>query len=96
MSPEAFKKSEKELINSTLQKILDDLSEIKVGQELTYNDLSDEFEELKDLYYLNKKNWMQLFNGKITEMVAGDVISETLSKDIVRILAENYDTLISG
>ncbi len=33
---------------------------------------------------------------KITEIVAGGVISETLSIDIVRILAENYDTLISG
>jgi hypothetical protein len=96
LPPEDFKKFERELLNTTLQTILDDLNEIKLGQQLTYNDLSDEFDELKDLYYLNKKNWMQLFNGKITEMVAGGVISETLSKDIVRILAENYDKLIAS
>ena len=96
LSNESFSRNERILLNVTLQKILDDLNSLKVGQELTYNDLSEEFEELKDLYYLNKKNWLQLFQGKITEMVAGGILSETISKEIVKILSENYTDLISG
>jgi len=96
LTPESFNKIEKETINETLQIILDDLNKLKLGQEITYNDLSDEFEELKDLYYLDKKNWLQLFQGKVSEMVAGGVISETVSKSIVKILFENYEKLIGG
>lgn len=95
LMPEDFSKKEKKSINETLQKILDDLNKLKLGQELSYNDLSNEFDELKDLYYLNKKNWLQLFQGKVSEMVAGGVISETISKDVVKILSENYEKLIS-
>lgn len=96
LSTENFTKTEKNSTNETLQKILSELNYLKFGQELTYNNLSDEFEELKDLYYLNKKNWLQLFNGKVTEMVAGGVLSETISKEIVNVLSENYNKLISG
>jgi hypothetical protein len=94
LTPVDFNQNEKKSTNEVLKKILDDLNEIKVGQEVSYNDLSDGFDELKDLYFLNKKNWMQLFNGKVSEMVAAGVVSETVSKDIVKILAKNYDKLI--
>lgn len=96
LTPEDFTLNDRQTINGTLQLILDELNTLKLGQELTYNDLSEEFEELKDLYYLNKRNWMQLFQGKVAEMVAGGVISETVSKGIVRILSENYEKLIVG
>lgn len=96
LTPESFNQVEKGTINKTLQIILDELNELKLGQEITYNDLSNEFEELKDLYYLDKKNWLQLFQGKVSEMVAGGVISETVSKSIVKILSENYEKLIAG
>ena len=96
LTPEDFTKIQRKTINDTLQFIVEDLNKIKLGQELTYNDLLEEFEELKDLYYLRKKNWMQLFQGKVTGMVAGGVISETVSKEIVKILTENYEKLIGG
>ena len=35
------------LFNETLQKILENLNTLKLGQEVTYNDLFEEFEELK-------------------------------------------------
>lgn len=92
--PSDLKRNDRLLLNKTLQKILDDLNELKLGQELTYNDLSEEFDELKNYYFLNKRNWKQLFQGKLTEMIAGGIISETLSKEIVKILSENYDKLL--
>ncbi len=94
ISPVDFNMSERQVLNQALQQIINDLNLLKLGQELTYNDLSAEFEELKDLYFLNKKNWLQLFNGKLTEMIAGGIISETVSRQIVKVLSEHYESLI--
>lgn len=96
LTPENFTRNERREINVTLELILSDLNKLKLGQELTYNDMSAEFEELKDFYFLNKKNWLQLFQGKVTEMIAGGIISETLSKRIIETLSENYDKLIAS
>ena len=96
LNPEDFSRAEKTSLNQTLQKIVEDLNTIKLGQQITYDDLKDEFEELKDLYYLNKKNWVQLFSGKLSEMVAGGVISETISKDVAEIIKKSYKDLISS
>lgn len=52
-----FTVQEKTDINESLQSIIADLDEIKMGQELTYDDLLAELNELKEFYYLNKKNW---------------------------------------
>jgi hypothetical protein len=96
LKPEDFSSDEKASLNKTLQKIVDDLNIIKLGQQITYDDIKDEFEELKDLYFLNKKNWVQLFNGKLYEMVAGGVISETISKDLAEIIKNSYKDLINS
>ena len=89
-----FSSIEKQSINESLQKILDDINLLKLGQELTYDDFKEEFEELKDLYYLKKKNWVQLFVGKLTDMVVSGVIKETVGKEIIEIIKSNYKDLI--
>jgi len=96
LHPEDFSRDEKTSLNQTLQKIVEDLNTIKLGQQITYDDVKDEFEELKDLYYLNKKNWVQLFTGKLSEMVAGGVISETISKNLAEIINNSYKDLINS
>ena len=66
---------------------------LKKGQELIYNDLLNEIEELKELYFLGKKNWKQLLAGKIIEMVTGGVLNETVSKELIElteIATKNY------
>lgn len=95
INPEDFTSIEKKSINENLEKILTELNQIKLGQALTYDDLSKEFEDLKDLYFLNKKHWSQIFTGKLTEMVASGVISEAYSKKIIDLISENYDKLLS-
>lgn len=96
LNPEDFSRDEKTSLNQTLQKIVEDLNTIKLGQQITYDDVKDEFEELKALYYLNKKTWVQLFTGKLSELVAGGVISETISKDLAEIIKNSYKELISS
>lgn len=90
-----FSIPERNINNESLTRIVDDLNKIKLGQELTYNDLYDELQELKEYYFLNKKHWTQLFIGRISEMVAGGVISETVSKEIVSTVMKNYQGLIN-
>jgi hypothetical protein len=89
-----FTMPERNDINESLQKIIADLELIKMGQELTYDDLVDELNELKEFYFLNKKNWSQMLIGKLLEMVASGVISEATSKAIVATISENYKGLI--
>lgn len=81
-------------INESLQKILADLDKIRLGQEITYDDLTTELEDLKEFYYLNKKHWSQMLIGRLTEMVAGGIISETISKGIVETVTKNYSGII--
>jgi hypothetical protein len=88
-----FLRPEKDNLNETLEKILQDLNSLKFGQEITYNDFASEFEELKDMYFLDKKNWSQLFMGKLTEMIASGVVSETMSKEIAGLIKSNYTNL---
>jgi hypothetical protein len=80
--------------NETLQKLIEDINQLKIGQRIIYDDFSEEFEELKSFYYLNKKNWAQLLAGKITTMVAGGIVNETVSKDIVDLIEVYYENLI--
>lgn len=90
-----FNTKERIEINNSLQKIIEDLEKIKLGQEITYDNLSDELNELKEFYYLNKKHWVQLLIGRLTEMVASGVVSETVSKEILQTVLKNYSGLIT-
>lgn len=94
LSPTDFNIQERADINESLLKIQDELDKIKMGQEITYDDLLKELIDLKDFYYLNKKHWTQMFVGKLTEMVASGVISETISKGIVNLVTKHYDGLL--
>ena len=89
-----FSLQERTDINESLQKILADLDKIKMGQEITYDDLITELNDLKEFYYLNKKHWSQMLIGRLTEMVASGVINETISKDIVETVTKHYSGLI--
>jgi hypothetical protein len=78
-----FTEVEKHEHNEKLDKIIADLEYLKNGQELTYNDLLEEIEELKKMYFLGKKNWKQLLAGKTVEMITGGIVSETISKELI-------------
>lgn len=85
---------ERSEINESLNQIIADLDKLKLGQQITYDDLFVEFEELKEMYFLNKKNWRQLVIGRLSEMVASGIVSETISKSIIDILEKHWAEII--
>jgi len=93
LEPIEFRRIERDQLSTAINHMMAELEKIKFGQQITYDDLSDQLIELKDYYFLNKRNWIQLFLGKLTEMTAGGMISETLSKDLINIIEEHYPKL---
>jgi len=83
---EIFNNSEQTDISNKLDDILNEIALLKLGQELTYDDLKEEIEELKTLFFLSKKNWKQLLLGKIADMTIAGIISESVSKKLIEIL----------
>jgi hypothetical protein len=77
---DSFTTEDKLKADDILQKIIDDLNEIKAGQEVIFNEIN----ELKDLYFLGKKKWYQLLAGKSFDMVASGIVSETVCKKIIQ------------
>ena len=83
-------------LNNNINEILEELKTLKVGQEVIWTDVMEELNELKKLYFLNKKNWRQLLIGKLAEMVSSGVVSETISKKIADSINPIMSTLIGN
>lgn len=73
---------------SELRTIKSDINQLKTGQQITYDDFIEEFENLKKQTYLDKKTWRQVLLGKLFEMTMSGVVSETLSKKIAELFGD--------
>jgi hypothetical protein len=72
-----FTLEEKTSISKKLDKLFIRLNQIEKGQEIIYDDLSEEFKELRKLLeVLNKKNWRQILKGKLVEAGLGTISNE--------------------
>ena len=91
---DTFTISEMNQSESKLDQILRDLLELKNGQQIIYEDLLKEINEMRDLYYLGKKKWYQLLLGKSTDMVVSGVVSETISKQIIEAVKPHLGALL--
>jgi hypothetical protein len=90
-----FTTQEKVEMESKLDQILKNLQDLKDGQQVIYEDLTEEINKLRELYILGKKTWFQLLLGKTQEMVVGGIISETVSKEIVERIGPEVMKLIA-
>ncbi len=91
---DSFFEADKQETNAKLDEILERMQQLENGQEIIYDDLSKELNEMKEYYFLNKKTWSQLFIGKLTTMISSGIVTETVSKQIVRIIEEGGTGLI--
>lgn len=92
--PDTFTESEMKDANSKLDQILRDLNDLKLGQQVIYEDLTNEINELKDLYFLGKKKWHQLLIGKSIDMTTSGIVSETISKQIIEAMKKDIPALL--
>ncbi|MDX1943369.1 MAG: hypothetical protein SFU99_22580 [Saprospiraceae bacterium] len=88
VSDDLFTEIEKNKYDTQIDEILKEVEKLRKGQEIIYDDLISEIRELKQLYFLNKKNWRQLLMGKITELVIGGLNQELANKIISSIIQE--------
>jgi len=85
-SDEKFSDSDKLAIKKSLDSLFEQLQELKLGQELIYNDLSEEIESLERLMeFLSKKDWFQLLKGKLLDAGLG-----TLSGEAFKIVVKAF------
>ena len=70
--------------------VVDDLRQLKLGQEVLYDDILSELNELKQYYFLEKSSWKQMLLGKLMEMIAKGVISEAVSNEIVDLVGKKF------
>ena len=68
---------------------------MRTGQELIYDDLIDEINELKELYHLGKKTWGQVLRGKALEMPLKGIATEVVIKHLIEIVEEDVSKLIN-
>ena len=93
---EIFTNEEKYDHNKKLDELLEEIQKLKIGQEIIYEDIIKEIGELKNLYFIGKRNWYQNLAGKSLEMVASGVVSETVSKKLISIAGKTFNKLIQG
>lgn len=96
VSHDAFTSEEKNETEVKLNEVLSQLETLRNGQQVIYEGLQEEIEELRALYFLGKKNWYQLLIGKSTEMVSAGIISETVSKQIVDSVKPFFTNLLAA
>lgn len=96
LNEDTFTVDDRHSSDSKLDKILKDLEELKTGHEIIYDDLVKEINELKELYFLGKKKWYQIFAGKCLDMTVSGIVSETVSKDIIASIKPVFQNLING
>lgn len=89
-----FNQSYRNSLTSSMDEIISRFDKLETGQQITYDDLFQELQELKSFYYLNKKNWIEMLTGKLSGMIASGVISETISREIAEVIKTNYPDLI--
>lgn len=71
-----------------LNEMIDHLKLLRLGQETIFDGLSKELDELKELYFLNKKNWKQLLLGKLAGYTTSGIVAEEISKPLLELMKQ--------
>lgn len=74
-----FTQEEIVILNKKLDELLERLTKLELGQQIIYDDVQDEFDELRELTkVLNKKNWLQQLQGKLISIGLGKLTDEVV------------------
>ena len=90
LSSEDFKEVDVIRYRTGIDEIIAKLNEIQLGQQITYDDFAEQFEEMKSYFFMSKNSWDSKLVEKFVEMVCAGVISETVSKQMVSVIQASY------
>ena len=77
---------EQEILADKVDELLERLKKVELGQQVIYDDLVDELQELKKLLsVLGKKDWKQILQGKLVDAGLGSIASE-----VMKAMAETF------
>ena len=94
VNEDTFTVEEKNKGDEKLDQILKQIEELKLGHQIIYDDLINEINELRELYFLGKKKWHQMLAGKFVDMTVSGIVSETISKQILDSIKPDFTKLI--
>ena len=70
---------EQEILRAKVDELFEHLKKVEIGQQVIYDDLFDELQQLKKLVgILGKKDWKQLLQGKLIDAGLGSLTNEVL------------------
>lgn len=75
----SFTIDEKKSAEDLLEQIREKLSSMETMNSI----ILDELEEMKTLFFLNKKSWKQLLTGKVVDWIVGGVISKEIGDPLL-------------
>lgn len=93
LNPQDFSGIEKTEMDRKLNEILDRIKQLQLGQEVIFDDFQSSFDELKELYYLNKKTWGQLLLGKLTDFIASGLVAEGINAPLLELMKQYKQVL---
>jgi hypothetical protein len=82
-----FSSDEESLLHVKLNEILDRLEKQGFGQEILF----EEIESLKNHFNLGKRNWFQLFKGKLFDLTIEKILEETIVKEIYNGISDGFN-----
>lgn len=81
-------------IHSRINEVLNKLEKLELGQEIIFN----EIDEMKELFNLGKKKWLQLLKGKLLELgltyTVEKSILDTIYNSLVQDLGDSANSFI--
>lgn len=85
--PDPLDREEIDNINSKLDDILDKLTKVEFGQQVIYDNITEEFEDIRKLLPLiGKKNAMDLIKGKLIDLGLSKILSMEVLREVFKIL----------
>ena len=75
------------VFNEKVDKILETLNKLELGQEILYQKVEEDIAELKTLYYLGKKKWYQVAKGKIVDGIGSELLGEAVAKPLLEMVS---------
>lgn len=77
--PDKIPPEEQKIITKRLDELLERITKLEVGQQITYDDLQGEINELKSLVkVLGKKNFFEVVKGKCIDFGLGELFKGTI------------------